>query len=102
MALVACGAGPETPAVDEPAEVPAPPVEAPALTFVSPPARIAVGAEVTLQLGGGGSAADVAWESSDPTVLEVRAGVARGVSPGVAYVTASVVGVQAMAEIAVE
>lgn len=76
------------------------------LTWTEPPAAVEVGATVPLVVAGSASgvAVDpgpVSWSSSDDAILVVEEGTARGIAPGVVYVTARAQGSQAMLELEV-
>ena len=72
------------------------------LRFVEPPAHVDVGATVSLVVAIEGADAAVSWASSDGSVLTVDpSGVATGVGPGIAYVTASAGTASAMLELEV-
>ena len=76
------------------------------LTFVDAPARLAVHEEVALQVEArhGDEAIDVGsvqWATSDPHILQVQAGRALAMAPGMVFVTAQARGAQAVVEIEV-
>jgi hypothetical protein len=76
------------------------------LAFVDLPATVPMGREVELKLAAhmGDRPIEpgpVDWSTSDPAVLVIVDGRARGVSPGMAYITATARGAQAMAELEV-
>ena len=77
------------------------------LKFLNPPARLRVGESVALtvlaQRGDETRPVDdgVRWTCSNPAALQIEAGQARAIAPGMAYVTAHALGAKAMVELEV-
>lgn len=73
-----------------------------AIRFASAPEHVAVGVTFTLSIVGDGSAEDIQWSSSDPSIARVADdGQLIGVAPGTVYISAQAGAAAAMTEVVV-